>query len=270
MQKTIRASSLNSYNDCALRAFANNYSKLIESFGYVLNEPKNGVASVFGTACHAGFSYALENKKLAESVKSNDIIDLAINDFDVNFGLSNEFLFDKMTPNMNTAYSQIQRTSKLFELFVLDTLEPELVEERFYLKLKNDFVLSGQMDEVESEINDFKTGNEGNFTGQFGGYALLLAANGHGVKQTANGIYIPRNPKIKQPYKISYNTKNCVNVARNTINNMINDYSELEEKKDTNILRCNSTSMMCSKQYCRAYGTEACKNTSFKTEKIFY
>ena len=266
MSTYIRCSSLSGYADCPRRAIANGHTKMVKNLGYDLNDYRSGVASVVGTSVHKGMEVALHHKKsTGEIIKVKECVDSAVSEFDEIIKKEDSAMeYDSKTANVDDAHTQISRLSKAHHKFFLPDMEPQLIEERFMVDLGDDFILSGQPDHVDQNgnIDDLKTGAVAkNAIGQLGGYAILCVSNGVEVGESLNIQGVPRSKKIIKPYSLSYNPKLAQLVAWEVINKIKSDFRKFNEDQKPSNFAANTSSMLCSDKYCRAYGTKFCPAT---------
>lgn len=243
----LHASTLPYYTDCPRRASTKIFFKEIESKGYKLKRfDFRNISANIGTACHSGAEISLtqHDRKQAISASLDKLSDL-----------NKDVKFDAVSPNQNTAQKQTERITKSYYINVAEKIEPLFIEKRLEARINDDFILSGQSDVITNDIRDFKTGKNAQCQAQIGAYSLLVKANSIPV----DAVFVDwlQNARLNKPqeyHEIRYDLDVCERLAKDVINRIISDYEAFE-------FPCNNNSMLCSKTWCRAYGTDYCEVT---------
>lgn len=261
-QPSIRASSLPEYSDCARRAAAKQFSAEITAAGYELKNIPKMIGAAIGTGAHASFQYTLQTKIDEDSLGFNDIAEqkaIAALEKEMDEGVR----FDDMVPTRKLAEEQVLRLSKTIRTQVAPRINPVKVE----LELKAEyrgFLITGHIDVLEpTDIGDLKTGKfmRQNLP-QYGCYSMLLGSVHYGELKSIKEAYIPTVPLTKPTPAVQYNVYDINQAevyAHNVLDYMIDDYTRFMEKGDRFVFRANPQSILCSPKYCKAYGTNFCK-----------
>ncbi len=272
---TIRASMLPSYCDCPRRAAARLIPIDIEDAGYTLREPGQGIGAIFGTAFHAGASAVIAGKLMGATVNLASSIELSISKLRERAG-ENATTYDATTPTLNAAETQLQTLGRCFYHDVAPAIVPIIPPEtKRVARLSDEVGISGTIDveSVNSEISDYKTGHLRNHFGQMGIYSLLRkteqiatgvpAAEARG----ASGLKIIHFPRVKvgKPYPgpeiVSYPVPIAERLAWATVGYIRRDVLVFRHTKDPDAFACNPMSMICSPKYCPCHGTDFCEVT---------
>jgi hypothetical protein len=273
----IRCSALSNYSDCPRRGAARLFRNIIADAGYRLRETRRGIGAAVGTAIHKGAALCFEHKaRHGDLPTAERAIDASIYELDDQIG-HQEIEYDGPrggggTHNRNIAEQQIGRMTRGYWRTVAPTVDAIHVEERFEAEIAPGLVLSGQPDIIAREpgaVRDLKTGARiGNHAPQLGGYSLL--ARSHNLDINAASIdWVPRVPLAKsQPDPVSVEVKIAAaeTAASNIIRHMEADLRTFREGDparriapgDPWAFLANPSSMLCSKKYCPAHGTEWC------------
>ncbi len=258
----IRVSTLPSYFDCPRRAIARTFRRLIEDEGYKLNPLITGVAPVLGTAIHAGTGHILENKKNT-GVPANmaDGEEVAILNF--RDGIKEGVEWDATTPRQNDGEKQIRIINTAYYKQVQPKIMPVALEIPMKANLGDGFILSGHADILTAiAVRDTKTGTRvSDYQSQIGGYSLLAKSNGQ-PKKYGYMDFLPRVP-LNKPYpgarEIVYDLKIGELTAHNITMRMKLEVQNFIQTKEAWRIPANPLSMLCSKKYCPAHGTEFCE-----------
>ncbi len=249
----IHASTLPYYTDCPRRALIKIFKKLIESAGYILNTQNfHNISGNIGTACHSGAQVLLEehDQGQALSASRDKLSDLS----------QKPVKYDGISPNINTAQEQTGRIVKCFDINIAANVESCIVEKRLETRINDEFILSGKPDfRFAKQIHDLKTGKNLNCQAQVGAYSLNAKA--HGLDIDSVIVDSIKNVRLNKPVEcnsFSYNLKVCENLAKSVIRMIMSDYEKLTAGT---LPPCNNNSMLCSKKWCSAFGTDYCEVT---------
>jgi hypothetical protein len=177
--------------------------------------------------------------------------------------------FDQKTDSNNTAETQIKNITGAYYHGVAPHIEPVEIERAYDAPVKPGFTLSGHPDLItRTSIRDLKTSKGGQtYQAQLGGYALLRGANSEIEPETLIIDWIPRvSIKKPQPEPISYEypAELCRREAQAVIAQVqwqviqFQRLLESAEKFAPAAFPVNPSSMLCSRKYCTAYGTDYC------------
>ena len=259
----VRASSLPSYADCALRYAADNLRAEISALGYDLRHLPTGIAAANGTAVHAGAAHILRAK--IETGEYGDLADAAeiAHASLADSADKDEIAYDALTPTMNAAEQQVLRQTRAYHEYVAPTLEPVAVERELRARIKPGFLLVGHLDVAAPlDLNDTKTGRVSrNHAGQLGAYALLERTH----RRKANRLFVnfvqrvPMNKPQPRPVLEEYDAARAERVATRTIKRIVDDIETLRRTGEPEAAFLpNPSSMLCSDKWCRAWGTQLC------------
>lgn len=265
----IRASMLPSYFDCARRAAAKQFRQEIEAAGFKLRDTLPSVGATFGTSAHAAGEYLLRHKAQNYSDASeSQALEVAMQRFGEETGEGVEW--DDTTPNRNTAEFQLRRVVSAIADFSKRVM-PKAVELELRADAGDGFELTGHIDLLTADavVRDLKTGAlHRPYQSQLGAYALLARSNGEQVNAVAID-WIARTPKTRPQPPVqteSYPLIACEQAAFATIQRIKDDYFKFRSSGDPWAFPANPMTMMCSAQYCPAFGTSFC-NMHLKESK---
>lgn len=271
----VRASSLSGYADCPRRAAARMFRALVEAAGFKLRDNTRSIGAAVGTAVHkAAFVMLSEKARTGELPPASMSSDAAIET--VNTETGDGILWDRETPELNTAQQQVLRMSRVYRDQVAPGIQPVIVEERLEALVpwtRCGLVLSGQADVIAREpgrVTDLKTGKrKGNHNGQIGAYALLArTAAIQDINQA--GIDFIQRTALKKPQPDAVRERVPVEQAEQTASNILRhidgDLTTFREGDaerrilpgDPAAFLANPSSMLCSAKWCPAHGTEWC------------
>lgn len=273
MKTVIRTSMLPSYADCPRRAAAKQYRKEIIDAGYDLQDTQPSVGAAVGTAVHSAIADMLMAKK--EGLQSNltsDIYDRAMNGFrdEIETGA----VWDNTTPNHDAAEKQIMRLTKTYQTYMLPQVDPLLIEQELRADAGDDFEITGHVDLVTTDglVRDHKTGAlQRPYQAQLGGYSLLVRSQNTGFVPHIRGIakdFLQRVSLKKaqpEPQTTFYDVEISEYAAWSCIDHIKRDVTEFRrrvndgDKPPEDAFLPNNMSLMCSKKYCPAWGTNFCK-----------
>lgn len=265
----IRASGLPSAMDCQ-RKWAmdmaidpkSGFRPVMEKHGFLVPaKDKNGIGATIGTSCHEAFGQLLQAK--IDGYGSIDPEYVAVSKFRK---LSEEGIeFDKtVTKDESTALLQIKRMVQAY-LPIAKTLQPKRVE--FQLKTRLDplkpYLVTGSPDlfETLNDLTDWKFGRTlGSYQAQLGTYSLTLRSHGETVRKLQ--VHWTPRTTIKQIQKPTQIIEYDRHTAENAAHHMIEDSAmRLEKFAETGnpwSFLANPSSNLCSKTWCKAWGTPFC------------
>lgn len=271
--RIIRASSLPQFADCARRWAANNITDEVEDAGFKLNERTRNIGAAIGTSVHKAGAMMLAEKARTGNLPPTSVSDDAAIDAlrtEASFG---EMITDRETPNLNDGEQQVIRMARVYREQVCPQIEPLIVEERLEAQVSPLIALSGQADVIAREpgkILDLKTGKKkGNHNAQLGAYSLLARTQGLDITEAATD-FIQRVPlKKPQPGHIR-DERAIATVESAAINTMRHIEGDLTVFREGNVLmnvmpgdpwafQANPSSILCSRKWCPAFGTEFCR-----------
>jgi hypothetical protein len=114
-----------------------------------------------------------------------------------------------------------------------------------------------------SAIRDLKTSRSGDkYHSQGGGYIMLEKANGVNTPTEFVVDWLPRktiNKPYPMPVEYRYSAALCELEARAVVSEVMRQLTRYQEADgDPSVVPNNTSSMLCSPKYCRAYGTDVC------------
>lgn len=267
----IRASMLPGYADCARRAVAKQFHRLVEDQGHELRQLMPSVGAAVGTAVHVIAAHVLRNK-MEHGIPGvfADGLTTAMEKFSEEIGPGAEW--DDTTPNVMAAQSQIARLAMAY-LPLTQEITPVAVELELTAEIQPGWELSGHVDLITSDgrVDDLKTGALPRpYQTQLGGYALLARANGHKVSEVGiTFIQRVRGSRIQPPpVRQTFDLDTSQREAMATIQAITRDVDAFEETGKPEVIRANPMSLMCSPKYCPAWGTSFCKMHSEKPSAV--
>lgn len=266
MAITIRPSSLPSWPDCQRRTAARTATGLIKEAGFTLRQLPQRVGPAVGTATHAAVAHSMQHRidtgEKANHEETDDVGIAALKE-SVSYGVE----FDGVSPNLNTAEKQVLRHYKSYRLHLEDKIQPRTVERRIEKVTKRGNTLSGQPDQTDDGVHDLKTGVAKRVNiAQYGGYALLLRADGEPAEHVTED-YVKRVPLDKEqpvPEQIMYDVDLAERVAGSIILDIERRFGEFEQDGDHMVFVANPGSMLCSAKWCLAFNTDFCQESKGK------
>lgn len=268
--RTIRASSLPDFADCARRAAARQFREEVTRAGYELNKTGGGInrKALVGSGTHAMFETILRRKIDGLDTQSHDALDAGIK------RVSADWKESKPDADLDTQEDAEQVLSTILPAvqFVCDGIDPLLVEHKMEFTKKiadplhdraDNWQFTGGCDviDINMKLDDFKTGGTKtpkNYMPQLGQYSILASENN--LPLTAIGIiHIPRRKRdIPEPVYQDYDLIEAAKMAEATTFRAIQSYNEFQETADPNAFNANPQSQACSCEYCPAYATDFC------------
>jgi hypothetical protein len=274
IETRIRCSSTNNYGDCQRRAVTEIIGTEIEAAGFKLQRKSTGAPAHVGTGVHAAGALMLDEKLKTGTWSKDAAVDAGIEQMVERMEKDGTTWSDDV-PNLGVAERQVQRMATAYHLHIAPKVQPVTIEHRLEADLGHGFVLSGQSDVVAIEpdaIRDLKTGaNLGSYKPQIGGYGRLQRA---WDKPAKVGIvdYIPRT-KITAaqppPIEIKIDIVAAEVANERIVASMMSSIMLFRNGSDTGGRKippfdpwstiANPASRLCSPKFCRAHGTEFCK-----------
>ena len=254
MTNFIRASMLPAYTDCARRAAARQFRRLIEGKGFALRSIPPAVAAPMGTAMHKAIALMLRDRDFGPSPVS-----AALAAFRTEIAPGCEW--DDTSPKLDVAERQITRMVESLHP-ILRAMRPRLIEHPMRAVLARGWEASGSLDvEQDATLTDWKSGAMLRpYHAQLGMYALLLRANGEPC-EAVRQVYVPR-VRLKKPQPAplvqEYDVADCERAAETTVEAVIRDTERFQATGDPYSYPANPMSMLCTQKYCPVWGTEFC------------
>jgi hypothetical protein len=257
-QVNLRASGLSDAPDCFRRwaAGLESLQPAHEYFGFDLNEERDNIGAVIGTACHAG-PEALWKAKI-DGRPEPDAIEISLAKFREKFNKS--VMTDAETRDQKTAESQIRRMVYEFLPFAR-SLKPLLVEFAMRCHLGGIYYATGHLDVYDGDLIDEKFGKQAvGYQAQGGMYSMQLRTLGRPVRK----IIIAHTPRhsLTTPQKktrfIEYPLHIAEEAARQTADTLVGMTEKYLETGDPWSFPANNHSDLCAKKWCRAHGTKFC------------
>lgn len=270
-QTVIRASSLPQYTDCARRSAVRLFAREIMGAGFKLAKGKPSIGALVGTATHTVLQDSLQRKMTGAAPAKFDEMQ-AIATADLQAAVKDGVVWDDTTNRLDVGIKQAARQAFTAYQAVGQYLKPIAIEQEFSANMGDGFVMRGHIDVLEADaIDDWKTGNiqRANMA-QYGAYSLLARSNGGPQKMVLREIYIERKGITKpqpEPLVVEYNQSDAEEYALAVAKRMKRDLLEFRASRDPMAFLPNPNSMMCSADYCPAWGTEFCKAHKAKPTK---
>lgn len=271
----IRVSSLNAYPGCARQAATSIFWKEIADAGYRIRESVRGVGAAVGTAVHKAAEFMLREKATSGSLPPANFGQDVARD-SIKEQVAEGIQFDDgnraITRTAGEAIDQGARMSRLYHGIVAPEVNPIIVEERLTAEVRPGIILSGQPDVVAREPNkvrDLKTGGRmGDYGAQTGGYSLLVRSHDlHVEEASVDFIKRVRDPAkqtdpVVKPVPIAEAETTALNIIRHIEQDISTfRYGDPERgirPQDPWAFMANPHSVLCSRKFCRAYGTDFC------------
>jgi len=259
----IRASYLTGYADCSRRTFLDMFYSEAEEFGYEFRRPVHHVGAAIGTASHRGIATDLQGIKDGKLITRSDAEAIGIEKYRA---LSAERIgYDSTSQNANVAEKHIRRILAKYYHDIHPGAKPLHVEKEFKVKYKG-FLIVGHPDLIETDFKvvDFKTGaRKTPYQAQLGMYAKILEIIS---KEKCGGLtvaHIPRKKDMTNPVlkNYIYNVEASINHAISLVDSIINHYNTFIETEEPSHILANPMSYLCSRKWCKAYGTDFCELT---------
>lgn len=257
----IRASGLPQWSDCPRRHAARSFSEDVRAQGYDLRTIPPSIGASIGTGTHAAVEFYLTEKLEFREAKRADLEARAVEAIDSD--IADGVVWDDTTTSADTAHKQaIRQAISIIQVFG-ERLQPLAIEERLEASLGDGFMLSGTIDIREHlAIDDVKTGTVQRANqAQYGGYGLLGEANGHAIGRLTE-IYVKRVGMSKSqpdPTWTDYPVAESKTAAWEIAQRIKGDLTAFRNGGDAWAFMPNPNSMMCSPDYCPAFGTNFCK-----------
>lgn len=258
MPTIIRASSLPHYTDCYRRAAAKMLTAELVQDGFNVRAPQQSIGAAVGTATHNAMEVALllraENKPFEKEL--SEVAEISISK-----SIEKGIIWDATTPTKDVAIKQAVRQALAVVNFFPDLTEIN-IEEEYKANIDDEFILSGHVDiRTGGKIRDLKTGKMSRANqAQYGAYSLLCRSNGIEIDEIGE-IYVRRMGITKpqpDPVFISYDVATAERMAFEIINKMKSDITNYRNSGSVWSFLANPNSLMCTPDYCPAYGTNFC------------
>lgn len=270
----IRASYLAYYPDCPRRSVARLVENTVKRAGYSLVQTLTGIGAAVGTATHIAAAYQLREKiRTGEIGRLKDSQEIGVEAFKRETFDGVEY--DGTTPNSNAAHRQITTLTRCYFHQIAPNSDATDIEIRLEAEIRPGYILSGSMDELSPwTISDTKTGVKlALYEPQIGAYSLLVkSAPGRPNPRSLRFAHLARVP-ISKPYpgaKIYLaNQELAERMAAAYVNRLIDDIESLKKTGATHGILCNPNSIMCSRKFCTAFGTNFCPESTCKSRAVF-
>lgn len=262
----IRVSSLSNAPDCFRRTAAKLFRKMVMGIGYDLNRLTQGIGAAVGIAAHQGCFYAMNHKKThGELPPLNDIVDSSQSQLIEEMN-DREIQYDSGTKSFNDASHQVSSLTRVFVSEIAPNLNPESLEQEIFIIHRGVKIL-GHYDikTTEKTILDYKFGADRatdiDCQAQLGGYEIIENMNGFPVSGL-ECIHISRD-KFRI-HRQNYDLSLCADLSKRIANMMIDQLKSFETSQDHRAFMCNTSSQMCSQNFCPAYKTGFCPESKVK------
>lgn len=281
-KRIMRASSLPSFNDCALNASC--HIKVIdgdkqvglpEFMGFTLNRSdKSGRKSVVGTALHKAGETYLQAKIDKKPISLLAAREAMMQNLDENFVEDEETnaAEKKESRPIATKDSAAEYLDAMWRTLgpVVEKFDPIAVEIETTRVLDENTVITGHPDWVLRvpggiKVDDLKTTGAPvpmTFPAQVGEYINQIEDMGlYEEEIVEGGTTAVRRLKQKPPtvHKTSYDVGAIKEFANNTAHRFSANIDRFLATGDPNSFNANPKSNICNPKYCPAYGTDYCK-----------
>ena len=262
-QTVIRASSLPSYADCALRWAATTMRAEIHSHGWKLRDVPRSIGATNGTAVHKAAAVSLTNKMTKGDAGAVEEAEAAgMEELDKQLD-ETETLWDSTTKDRNEAQKQVARQTLLYHATVVPQIQPIAVEEHLKATIAPGYQLSGHIDVSEElDLHDLKTGrNQRANAAQYGAYALLRRSNGQKARNLIEDYVrrVSKNTAQPQSERVVYEGPRAEMQAQQIIKRIVRDVHKFRETLDPWAFLPNPNSYLCGDKFCSAWGTDFCQ-----------
>ncbi len=271
---TLRSSSLQNYAECQ-RMFGAWFmisSGLAREYNLDLREPRPHVGAHVGTGTHAGAAYLMEEfaktGEQGDRWRAKQASDIAR--FKTDELCSAPTLFDPpLTPTTRAAVEAAAKITERIHLDVVPDSPPLLVEKGYKAIFKgapgsDDYQVTGTFDTflIELALWDFKTGKmKPRPMAQMGSYSNILRSNGFDVNKVA--VKFGARPSANKPAKpiehIDIDLPEAERHAKSISRQAARSMQEMLDSGDPEMLVANPGCLLCSPDYCPAWGTKWCK-----------
>lgn len=262
MSRTIRASALPSWNDCARRTAAKSFRALVVGAGFELRSLQPSVGAAVGTAVHAAAEHAMQAHLDGKLPVIEDGLRAALETFAEEVAPGAEW--DDTTQSRHVAEYQIDRMTRQYMADIAATIEPAAVELELRAVISPGWELTGHVDLLAADgmLRDLKTGALIRpYQAQLGAYSLLARSNGYEVTGLAiDFIQRSRKTKPQAPARTTHYPQHVAErAAIATIEAVTLQVAKFEETGDPYAFPANNMSLMCTARYCCAWGTKFCQ-----------
>jgi PD-(D/E)XK nuclease superfamily len=281
---TIRASSLAA--DCTLRWAGDHFvlRERIEAIAGPLRKLRPHIGGVVGGGAHAGFAEL--NKALRDTgevggaARERTATEAAVHEVDQRYDQAGgEILQDDVTESQDRAREQVEGLTRKWHERQTPTDAPVLVEQGMSGKVAgvhvtgtpDRWMLSGKLSDTKSGKRPPRPDTHG---AQLGTYSMLLRARNYPVSG-AELIWMPRTkmPRPIETVPVDLEAAERTAYARiRFLSRVVQDFEAAIDGdlgpwwKDhpIDVIPTNPASFLCSPDFCRLYGTEACQAWKLK------
>lgn len=275
----VRASSLSGYPDCPRRGAARMHRRLIEAMGFTLRDPARSIGASVGSAVHDAAATMLKHKAMHGELSPASTTDEQAIEV-LRGSVTPGILFDRETPELNTAEQQVIRMARVYRVQVAPQINPMLVEERLEAEVRPGLILSGMSDVTAREpgkLHDTKAGKRmGNHGPQVGGYGMLNRSHGYNIVSACINFIQRVSMKKPQPdaVEVDIPLAHAETAATSIIHRIHRDRMTFENGDarlrilpgDPWAFMANPSSMLCSRKWCEAFGTDFCREHAVETK----
>jgi hypothetical protein len=257
------------YPDCQRRHAARAFTDDVKSAGYEIATVPPSIGAIIGSGSHAGIGLAMSERVEGREASAVEIAERVNAEIDERMG-DGKVVWDDTTGNIDVARQQALRQARSILDFMGHRITPVGVEEYFQADLGEGFTLSGHVDTREIDaVIDYKTGTIQRANGaQYGGYSLLVKANGHRVDRLTE-IFAKRVGTTKpqpEPIMVNFDLVDSEKAAWSIAQTIKRDLIKFRATGDPWSFTANPNSMNCSPNYCPAWGSQWCKSHRKGTE----
>lgn len=262
---TIRVSALPQYPDCARRVAAKLWRRSLEDSGYVLRDLPRHIGGATGNGTHEAGAFALAERKEGREANNQEAEQRGLQALDDD--LQSAVVWDGTTPNLNTAQRQVLRQYHAYRDQIIPQTQPVAIEQRYEATTPGGNKLSGQVDLLDAAaLRDTKTGAYQRVNiAQYGGYSLVLKSNGLQVPWIYEDFIKRVRVRDPQPPVAAkaYPPDQAERVAWGILQRMEADLALYQQSGRPEAFLANPTSMLCSPEFCPAFGTDWCPESQF-------
>lgn len=256
----IRVSSLPQYPDCPRRTAAKLWRPAIADAGFDLRESEPSIGASIGTGTHAAAAYDLTERQEGREPNTTESEQRGLQALEDD--IAEGVVWDHTSPNLSTAQKQVIRQASAYRRDVVPQTQPVAVEQRYKATTPKGNTLSGQSDLLDQAmLRDTKTGKYQRVNiAQYGGYSLILKSNGLRVDRIGEDFI--QRVRIREPQPPvatkEYPVHQAERVAWGILRQMESDLEQFQASGEREAFLANPTSMLCSPEYCPAFGTDFC------------
>jgi hypothetical protein len=241
----------------------------ITAAGFKVEKRKPHIGGATGTAVHAAIAAMLTVKRDTLQVVT-DIDKVLVKPLEeFSEAMKEGAEFDATTKTIDQAMLHIKQQTRVFAAKVLPRIHPKLIEYKVSAPITAGYELVGTLDSFDNAnfVHDAKTGTrDKNHIYQIGGYILGLENEGERV-QGAQVDWLKRTNKPADPVHETYPVRGAKEAAFAMSHRIVQDHKLFMETGNEWAFTANPNTVLCSKKYCPAHGTNFCALGRDKSEE---